>query len=104
MITSFDKAACYSIADQHWTAGWIKPAVRSLIVQATIREFEAEAAANRGAKPSAKLITQRVKQQVQFVIPAVILFALVGWLVTKLLDWLWDRYTQNQSAQLKANW
>jgi hypothetical protein len=96
-ISTAQRLACYELVKRDWRAAhWISADGQVALADATIKYFEEALSDVPNERPSTWLIKRQVKadRDVKKFIPAVILFAVVGWLIGKLLDWLWDKYTQ----------
>lgn len=91
------------IADSYWYCGGtlIGDEGRRRLFGLTIRAFQYEVAARPNVKPDFEKIKAEVKsdQELKGFIPfAVIIGAVLSWIIGKLLDYLWGQYSGAQSA------
>lgn len=108
MITQAQREGCYEFANNSWYIRWLLPSEdnRKALVDSTAKHLTvrmATVSATEGSEPkqlrredrseikSAIVNDPEVKQFIE-----VILFALIGWAIQKLLDYLWDNWTYNR--------
>lgn len=90
MIDAKKRLALHGHAERHWTSQIIGAPGREKLVDATIREYEAELKERPGKEPREWIIKNRVKAdpEVRKFIPLPIIIAIVGWIVTWIITWL----------------
>ncbi len=96
IVSNQQRQACYEVADSGvWGRQLISQQGRKTIVDKTIAAFQVQMDLdpNQFTKGDRELIIDSVKSDPEvatFVILPTIILAVVGWIVSKVLDALWD--------------
>jgi hypothetical protein len=97
-VSGVTRMKAYELVASGWRGKLINSDGQIALTDATIDAFEDQINYEPDSRPDDATIRQRVKQdpRVKTFIPAWILTVLAGWVIQKLLDWLWDRYNDQQ--------
>jgi hypothetical protein len=89
-MTETKKQALYGRVAYHWSGKALTERGQHAVVDATIREWEAEKAERPNEEPREWIIRNRVKfdRNVRMAIPWPIIISIVGWLISFIIDWL----------------
>jgi hypothetical protein len=87
------RAAGMSLADADPVMCWFSNERKEKVVNAVTLVMDEELMANPGMKPDPKVVKARTKEQLKGAFPVVILGAVIAWFVTKLMDYLWNRFS-----------
>lgn len=94
VVTNHMRTGCYLVVDTHPVGFVLAGTGKTVLVNACARAFDQWAEANMGKPPRGWFIRNvRSDPEVKKFIPAWILIVLAGWVIQKILDYLWDNYT-----------
>jgi hypothetical protein len=77
-------------------------AIRQRLAAAVVKAFEMEIARRPGEKPSASVVKAIVKEELAGFIPFWLVTIFLGWIIHRLLDWLWQHHAEREEHEEKA--
>lgn len=89
---------CELIAAEQLRLAFVSRDKRRRLVELVVKEFDRQVAAFPSDKPKADTVVAEIHDEAKTFLPWLAMI-LLQFLVMKLLEWLWNNWTQNQEAR-----